>query len=47
MGGRRVTTPEAMVYVERILSGEINKGLAAELHRLRVTPWACPAGTGG
>ncbi len=29
--GRRLTTPEAMIYVERILSGQINKGLAAEL----------------
>jgi acetylglutamate kinase len=29
--GRRRTTSEAMIYVERILSGQINKGLAAEL----------------
>jgi acetylglutamate kinase len=35
-GGRRVTTPAAMVHVERILSGEINKGLAAELQNLKV-----------
>ena len=36
VGGRRVTTPEAMVHVERILSGEINKGLAAQLQKMRV-----------
>jgi acetylglutamate kinase len=29
--GRRRTTPDAMVHVERVLSGQINKGLAAEL----------------
>lgn len=29
--GRRLTTPEAMVYVECILSGQINKSFAAEL----------------
>jgi acetylglutamate kinase len=29
--GRRLTSPEAMVYVERVLSGQINKGIAAEL----------------
>ena len=37
VGGRRVTTPEAMVHVERVLSGEINKGLVGELQRLRVS----------
>ncbi len=31
VNGRRFTSPEAMVVVERVLSGEINKGLAAEL----------------
>jgi acetylglutamate kinase len=31
INGRRVTSVEAMVFVERILSGQINKGLAAEL----------------
>lgn len=36
VNGRRVTTPQAMVHVERVLSGEINKGLAAELVRLGV-----------
>lgn len=36
VGGRRVTTPEAMVHVERVLSGEINKGLVGELQRLRI-----------
>ncbi|MBV9080429.1 MAG: acetylaminoadipate kinase, partial [Elusimicrobia bacterium] len=36
VGGRRVTTPAAMVHVERILSGEINKGLAGELLALGV-----------
>ncbi len=36
VGGRRVTTPEAMVHVERVLSGEINKALAAELNQLKV-----------
>lgn len=29
--GRRATSPEAMTVVERVLSGEINKGFAAEL----------------
>ena len=29
--GRRVTTPTAMVLVERILSGEINKGFTGQL----------------
>ena len=29
--GRRFTSPAAMVHVERVLSGQINKGLAAEL----------------
>jgi acetylglutamate kinase len=36
VGGRRVTTLEAMIHVERVLSGEINKGLVAELERMRV-----------
>ena len=36
VNGRRVTTPEAMIHVERVLSGEINKGLAAELVKLGV-----------
>ncbi|MFN0118253.1 MAG: acetylglutamate kinase [Elusimicrobiota bacterium] len=30
--GRRVTSPEAMIVVERVLSGEINKGLVGELN---------------
>ena len=34
--GRRVTTPEAMVFVERILSGEVNKAVAAELNAMGV-----------
>lgn len=29
--GRRFTSPAAMVHVERVLSGQINKGIAAEL----------------
>lgn len=29
--GRRLTSPAAMAIIERVLSGEINKGLAAEL----------------
>ncbi len=29
--GRRFTSPQAMVHVERVLSGQINKGIAAEL----------------
>lgn len=32
VNGRRVTTPAAMIVVERILSGEINKKLAAQLN---------------
>jgi acetylglutamate kinase len=31
VGGRRVTSPEAMAVVEQMLSGQINKGIAAEL----------------
>lgn len=31
VGGRRVTSPAAMIVVERLLSGEINKGFVADL----------------
>lgn len=31
VGGRRVTTPEAMAAVERVLSGTVNRGLTAGL----------------
>jgi acetylglutamate kinase len=31
VGGRRVTSPAAMTVVERLLSGEINKGFVADL----------------
>jgi len=47
VGGRRVTTPEAMVHVERILSGEINKGLTAELLRLKVNAVGLSCRDGG
>lgn len=47
VGGRRVTTPEAMVHVERVLSGEINKGLAAQLQRMRVNAVGLSCRDGG
>jgi acetylglutamate kinase len=47
VGGRRVTTPEAMIHVERVLSGEINKSLAAELQRLRVSAVGLSCRDGG
>lgn len=31
VGGRRFTSPKAMLVVERVLSGQINKGLTAQL----------------
>jgi len=31
--GRRVTTPQAMILVEQVLSGLVNKSLAADLNR--------------
>lgn len=35
-GGRRATSPAAMVVVERLLSGEINKGFVADLEKARI-----------
>lgn len=37
LNGRRVTSDEAMLVVEQVLSGQINKGLVADLGRAGVT----------
>jgi acetylglutamate kinase len=36
VNGRRVTSPAAMVVIEQVLSGQINKGIVAELVQLKV-----------